>query len=173
MSVHERGADTANGPMEHDLENEFVESFGLQFEANGLPRMAGRIFGLLLICEPPELTPAEIKDALLTSISSVSAMLQTLIRLGIVEARSRAGERAKRYRVDPAGWQRLMLARLRGIGTVRSLLDTGRRASALRSDGANERLETMDRFYAFMEHELTAMAERWLAEAAKERGYGR
>jgi DNA-binding transcriptional regulator GbsR (MarR family) len=146
-----------------DLKTEFVESFGTQFEANGLPRMAGRVFGLLLICEPPELSPAEIKEALTTSISSVSAMMQTLGRLGLVEARSRPGERAKRYRVDPAGWQRLMLARLQGVGRVRGLLGMGRKISAARDPGPNDRIETMDRFYAFMERELSTMAERWLS----------
>jgi DNA-binding transcriptional regulator GbsR (MarR family) len=122
--------------------------------------MAGRVFALLLICEPPERTPAEIKDALQTSISSVSAMLVMLRRLEIVEARSRPGERAKRYRVDPGGWQRLMLARLQGVSAVRGLLQTGRQVGA--DSSPNERIETMDRFYAFMERELAAMADRWL-----------
>lgn len=150
----------ANTRGARDPQTEFIESFGLQFEGSGLPRMAGRVFGLLLICEPPELTPAQIKDALQTSISSVSAMLAMLRRLEIVEARSRPGERAKRYRVDPDGWQRLMLARLQGVSDVRALLQTGRKVGA--DSAANERIETMDRFYAFMERELAAMADRWL-----------
>jgi hypothetical protein len=40
----------------------------------------------------------------------------------------------------------------------------GRKISAARDPGPNDRIETMDRFYAFIERELSTMAERWLSE---------
>ncbi len=140
---------------------DFIEQFGLQFEANGIPRMAGRIFGLLLISSPPELPPAEIKESLSASISSVSAMLRILGQLGVVEPVSRSGERAKRYRIAPGGWQRLMMARLRGVSRVRELLDHGRSLLAGGTPDSLRRIEEMDAFYGFMEGELARMARAW------------
>ena len=36
-----------------DEERNFVEDVGVVFEKTGLPRMAGRMFGWLLISDPP------------------------------------------------------------------------------------------------------------------------
>lgn len=146
---------------------DFIEQFGLQFEANGIPRMAGRIFGLLLVSSPPELTPGEIKKALSASISSVSAMLRILAQLEVVETVSRPGERAKRYRIAPGGWQRLMIARLRGVSRVRELLNHGRSLLAGGTAESLRRIEEMDEFYGFMEDELARMARAWEEGHAK------
>ena len=42
----------------------FVEEVGLLFEHAGLPRMAGRILGWLLICDPPHQSPGELAEVL-------------------------------------------------------------------------------------------------------------
>lgn len=39
-------------------EKHFIEDVGLLLEESGLPRMAGRILGLLLICNPPHQSPS-------------------------------------------------------------------------------------------------------------------
>ena len=39
--------------MRYYEEKHFVEDISLYFEQMGLPRMAGRVLGVLLICDPP------------------------------------------------------------------------------------------------------------------------
>ena len=41
-------------------EKRFVEDIGLIMEEQGRPRIAGRILGWLLICEPPEQSFADL-----------------------------------------------------------------------------------------------------------------
>ena len=43
--------------------NTFQERMGDFFERMGQPRIAGRLFGYLLICRPPEQNAAQLKDA--------------------------------------------------------------------------------------------------------------
>ena len=40
----------------------FVEEAGIVFEQTGLPRMAGRIFGWLLICDPPHQSTDQLAE---------------------------------------------------------------------------------------------------------------
>ena len=52
----------------------YIESVGVLFEEFGFPRMAGRIVGYLLICNPPYQTAGEIVKAVGGSKGSVSLM---------------------------------------------------------------------------------------------------
>src|SRR5438445_13508540 len=82
----------------------------------GLPRMAGRILGLLLVCEPPERTAAELARELHASAGSISTMTRLLERAQLIERVSRAGERADRFRITPEQGSVLMrgdVARIR------------------------------------------------------------
>ena len=53
----------------------FIEEVGLLFEQTGLPRMAGRILGWLLIANPPHQTTSHLTEALLASKASISTVL--------------------------------------------------------------------------------------------------
>ena len=52
-----------------DKEKQFIEEVGMVFEQTGLPRMAGRVFGRLLICQPAYQSPSELADALIRIVS--------------------------------------------------------------------------------------------------------
>ena len=55
-------------------ERHFVEDVGITFEQTGLPRTAGRIFGWLLISDPPHQSTSELAEALMASRGSISSM---------------------------------------------------------------------------------------------------
>ena len=63
--------------MTHD-EAAFVEEMGQYLASYGMTPMAGRMWGWLLICEPPEQTAAEIAEALQASRGSVSGTARLL-----------------------------------------------------------------------------------------------
>ena len=66
-------------------EKHFVEEVGLFFEQSGMPRMAGRILGWLLISDPSHQTTSELAEVLLASKGSISTMTRLLIRIGLIE----------------------------------------------------------------------------------------
>ena len=57
--------------MTHD-EAAFVEEMGQYLASYGMTPMAGRMWGWLLICEPPEQTAAEIAERGLAAMSDES-----------------------------------------------------------------------------------------------------
>ena len=63
----------------------FVEEVGMAFEQSNAPRMAGRIIGWLLICEPEHQTSAQIAKVLKASKGSISTMTRFLTNGGIIE----------------------------------------------------------------------------------------
>ena len=70
----------------HSLEEKhFTEDIGLFFEQMGMPRMAGRILGVLLIADPPAQSISDIAGTLMASKSSVSVMARLLAEYGLIE----------------------------------------------------------------------------------------
>jgi len=78
-----------------DLRNnkkEFVERIALAYEVDGLCRIAGRIFGLLLVSER-ELSLDEITRELAASKGSASVNTRLLEQRGFIERVSKPGPR--------------------------------------------------------------------------------
>ena len=72
----------------------FVEEMGLWFEKFSMPRMMGRIYGWLLICENPQQSSQEIGDAVGGSKGSVSTNTRVLVQFGLIERIGIPGKRA-------------------------------------------------------------------------------
>ena len=93
--------------MEPDIrrqieEKHFIEDIGLFFEQMGLPRMAGRMLGYLLIAEPEAQSVTDITAALKASKSSVSVMARLLVDNGLIERVASPVPRRDYYRFTPA-----------------------------------------------------------------------
>jgi hypothetical protein len=63
----------------------FVEDMSLYFEQMGLPRMAGRVLGVLLISDPPEQSLNDVAEVLQASKSSMSTTTRLLSEMGLIE----------------------------------------------------------------------------------------
>ena len=63
----------------------FIEDIGLYFEQMGLPRMAGKILGALLISDPPSQSITDLGERLKASKSSISIMARLLVERGLIE----------------------------------------------------------------------------------------
>ena len=81
----------------------FVDRMGLFFELAGGPRTMGRVYGWLLICDPPEQSLTELADVLSVSKASVSTTARQLQDGGMVE-RLPSPTRRHLYRVTPGGF---------------------------------------------------------------------
>jgi DNA-binding transcriptional regulator GbsR (MarR family) len=136
----------------------------MHLETEGLPRMAGRVFIHLLVCEPPERTAADLARELHASAGSISAMTRLLERAGLIERVARAGERADRFRVTPEQLATLIDGAGARIRRFRELTEELLEVIADRPPAMRTRLERVHGFYAFMEKRLPALIQEWRRE---------
>lgn len=117
---------------------QFVERMGLMTEADGLPRIAGRIFGYLLLT-PGECSLDDLATALDVSRASISNDVRRLAQMGLVERRSRPGDRRDYYSMSPHAFRQSLEARVRSLRRFHALIDEASRAGT-ESDEVRERL---------------------------------
>jgi DNA-binding transcriptional regulator GbsR (MarR family) len=150
----------------------YVEEVALGFERQGLFRMAGRVIGWLLICDPPEQTFAQIAEVLQASKGSISAAMKFLVPSGLVERISRPGERRDYYRCRPGAWTDLARDQSRLYDDFRKLAQRGLELLADAPPARRERLQDMHDFYAWLEREMPALWERWRREQQDQKTRG-
>src|SRR5437763_17155298 len=83
-------------------------------EEYGVPPIAGRILGWLMICVPPEQSAGEIGTAIGASRAWLATNMRLLSVSKFVRSRSRPGERTKYYRGDNDAWEIVSCRRLAG-----------------------------------------------------------
>ena len=108
----------------------FVERLATALERDGFPRIAGRIYALLLISDE-ELTLDDIAQGLSASKASASANTRLLEEKGLVETLSRSGDRRNYYRISNDLFTRTMEQRLARWDRVRAVVDDGIKDSTL------------------------------------------
>lgn len=137
--------------MHRDVED-FIERAGLLWQKDGLPRIAGRIFGLLLV-SPDPCSLDDIAAALGVSKASVSNDTRLAERMGLIERVSLPGDRKDYYQITAASLERSLEARVKRIHDFEELLDAGMRLP-IKSALVRERIE--DHRIAF-EHAIDAL----------------
>ena len=142
----------------------FVEEVGIFFEQAGLPRMAGRILGWLMIAEPPHQTTGELEEALMASKGSISTMTRLLIRIGLIERISLPGQRRDYFRIKPGASYQLLKDSLAQTTAFRQLIERGLELIEGKAHVNRQWLEEMRDMYAFFEREFPALLERWEQE---------
>jgi DNA-binding MarR family transcriptional regulator len=151
---HEAGADVLR----------FVEEVAITIEGLGLVRMAGRVVGWLLICEPREQTFTQIAEALQGSRGTISTALKSLVASGWVERRAVDGERSDRFGLRPGRWVQLSRAQNAHCAAMTVLAAQGLELLADAPSGRLARLREMRDFHLWLDRELPALWERWEAE---------
>lgn len=138
-----------------------IEDFGLVFEAHGMPRMAGRILGRLLMCDPPHQSMSQLVDALGASKGSVSTMTRLLIDRGVLERQCLPGDRQDYFRVRAGTTSDMFRDQMRHMTAQMDLIQRAMQVADDRSDEGLRRLRDAYDFIAFMQREIPAMLARW------------
>lgn len=142
----------------------FVEEVGLMFELVGLPRMSGRIFGWLLISNPPQQSHTELAEVLQASKGSISTMTRLLIQIGLIERVSLPGERRDYFQIKPNAWSQMSKQRVAQITAFRQLADKGLELLKDTPPPLQQRLQEMRDLHAFLEREMPRLNEQWELE---------
>jgi DNA-binding transcriptional regulator GbsR (MarR family) len=123
-------------------EHQFVEKLAVAMETDGFPRIAGRIFGLLIISEG-ELSLDEIVEVLGECMASASSNTRLLEEISLIERTSRPADRRDYYRIVGDVFLKTMEQRLAKWNRVRTVVSEAIEDGAL-SASARIRLKEFE-----------------------------
>lgn len=138
----------------------FVERVGLAAEADGFTRIAGRMFGYLLLSADPR-SLDDLVDALGVSKASVSTDARRLLQRGVLERVGRPGDRRDYYQIAPDFFARLMAYRVERWNRVHELIVEARSRVPDLAPSARERLAYMDAVHDFIVERVQHSLEDW------------
>jgi DNA-binding transcriptional regulator GbsR (MarR family) len=133
---------------------------GLALESDGLPRIAGRIFGLLLVSDDCR-SLDDLAAELAVSKGSVSTNARLLEQRGVLERNSRPSDRRDYYRVPPDLFSHTMAQRLARWQRLHEAIGEARTSLPIRSRKVLQRLEEYEAAYAFMSEVIQEGLARW------------
>jgi DNA-binding MarR family transcriptional regulator len=117
----------------------FIERMGLTAESDGLSRIAGRLFGALLLADEPRSLDA-LAEQLDVSKASVSTEARRLVERGVAERIGKTGDRRDYYALTPDFFAQIVRFRLnRWSGLHRLIRD-------MEAESAGEPRVVRDRF---------------------------
>lgn len=154
--------DEAHGGRDQDAVLRFVERFASTLADAGWPRMAARVFVVLLATDSGALTAAELSEELQVSPAAVSGAVRYLTHLDLISREREIGTRRDLYRVDNEAWQAALTKRDQALGRWAAGLLEG---SELLGPGtpAGRRLTESAEFFDFLRREVELIMDRWLA----------
>ncbi|MCA0353272.1 MAG: MarR family transcriptional regulator [Chloroflexi bacterium] len=143
----------------------YAERIAVFYEkAGGIPRMAGRIMGWLLICDPPQQNAAELGQVLSASKGSISTMTRWLLQIGLINKTAVPGDRRDYFEIRKGTWADLLAQQFQAVGAFRELATQGLDLLTNPEGEEGARLREMRDLYTFFERELPLLIEKWRSE---------
>ena len=154
------GSDS-NPPISGDVAtlSQFIENMGLHFEDYGIPRIGGKILGLLMVSQRP-VSSEEMSEVLQASRSSISTNLRTLLMTGLADRVSLFGERSDYYVFSDEAWETALEMRLEGIQSLREMAEDGLQGMA-DDDSSRRRLEEVIEWANMVEDTYQRLIRKW------------
>jgi DNA-binding transcriptional regulator GbsR (MarR family) len=147
-------------------ESAFVEEMGQALATYGMTPMAGRMWGWLLICEPPEQTAADLAEALQASRGAISGTARMLTTAGMIRRSTRRGDRREYFSAPPEALDSFLENAGQIYRRFRQMAERGLVALADRPPESRRRLEELRDVFAFVEREVPAIVHRFFRDQA-------
>jgi DNA-binding transcriptional regulator GbsR (MarR family) len=154
------GTEPRTDPELTPAQEKLVQRLGIHYEREGFPRIAGQVFGLLLLSREP-LTLDGLASRLNVSKGSVSTNVRLLERMGSARRVSRAGDRRDWWQIREDLTQARFRVAVQGIQDMQEILEETLPVLRSEGEGGVERLEALHEFHSFVLNELAAMMRRW------------
>src|SRR3954451_6072724 len=137
-----------------DGESRFVEEMGQMLASYGMTPMSGRMWGWLLICEPPEQTAAEIADALDASRGAISGTARLLANAGLIRRTTKRGDRREYFSAPPEALDSMLSGAAAIYRRMRQIAEHGLAATSDRRPESRARLQEFHDVMTFVEIEV-------------------
>ncbi|TCS95874.1 GbsR/MarR family transcriptional regulator [Hazenella coriacea] len=102
----------------------FIEKLGIYYESYGIPRIGGRILGLMLVSYQP-VSAEQISKFLQVSRGSISTNVRLLVSNGLLEKTSKAGDRTDYYTISESIWDHAIKVRIDGFKHLKQIVAHG------------------------------------------------
>lgn len=146
--------------VEPTAEQQFAEDMGHTFEQWSLPRMAGRVWGLLLVADDDPMSAQDLSDRLHASAGSISAATRFLLQARLIERVRQPGERREYFRFVATAPEALFQQRIDGVARMHRTVESAIPRFADR-EGARDRLDQLHDFYDWLEGGLRDLMGQW------------
>lgn len=94
-------------------------------DQDGVPLIAGRILGWLVICDPPEQSAARIAEAIGASRASLTTNLRLLGSVGFLRQTTKPGDRTVYYRLDDDAWETVVRRQIASLASFGDIMRDG------------------------------------------------
>ena len=138
----------------------FIERMGVVLESDGLPRIAGRIFALLLVSPEPRSLDA-LAAELRVSKGSVSTNARLLEHRGVLEQVSLPADRRDYYRIPRDLFSHTMAQRLARWQRFQDAIGDARATVPIRSREVLDRLTEFEQAYTYMSEVIKEALADW------------
>ena len=144
-----------------EQEAHFVEAMGQFLGSSGMPRMAGRMWGWLLICDPPEQSAAQLADELQASRGAISGTARLLQTAGFIRRSTRRGDRREYFSAPPETFHALLVGAGQIYHQFHEITGQGVELLADRPAESRQRIEDVHDFAGFIEREIPLLIEHF------------
>ena len=144
-------------------QSDFIEEMGQFLGGYGMTPMAGRMWGWLLLCDPPEQTAEQIADALGASRGAISGTARILTSAGFIRRTKKRGDRREYFSSPPEALDSMLSNASVIYRQLRVIAEHGL-AAAEETPGARARMQEFHDVMAFIEVEVPRVIDRFLAE---------
>lgn len=141
----------------------YIEETGLLFEKLGMTRMAGRVFGYLIVTEEEQASFDQIRKALQASKGSISGTMKQLLQIGMVEAVSLPGDRKTYYRLSKMKIGDILRSRMSQFNAFADILSKGESLKSEKDDISDWLIEAST-FYRWVGGQIDEIINKWEEE---------
>ena len=144
----------------------YIEENGILFERLGMTRMAGRVFGYLIVSDKKEASFDDIRLALKASKGSISGTTKQLVNAGLIQPVSLSGDRKTYFRLNKIEVGKILEARLQLFVKFSEMISKGGSLKK-NEDELTDWLKELSTFYDWIGGEIKEIIVKWEKEKDK------
>jgi len=138
----------------------FIDKMGLYYESYGIPRIGGRILGLLLTAPEP-ISAETISKTLQVSRSSVSTNIRLLTTIGLLDITQKPLDRTDYFILSDEAWVNAIRLRIQGFQELSKMVEQGRQAMESTGQMGNTKLQEMEKWAEMMQNLHQQALDEW------------
>jgi len=138
----------------------FIERMASALHQAGLARVPSLVFSALLVDDDGRMTSAELAESLHLSPASISGAVKYLEQIGMMRRERERGSRRDVYVVEEEAWHTALMKRDQVYAPMIAALTAGLGAVGP-TTSAHQRMLVTREFFAFINEEMTALADKW------------